>query len=239
MKNIVAEHFRKAGEKISFEEHATNNYEKIVYSDIVFLSIAESGAMGCPGELLVATKREQSVKWYCFNMMVDSFDELCSFYPPLKTFNCGIFGKASGIQDGWNHVDLGCGNHLLVRDDYIDAFELAVKFVKPKHPGEVYACWRGIAQMLLSGEKKKSFSIGGITIEFAVGPSIESEANVDEMEIEQLEEYLAKLEEQLDELEADEPEDDDSDEYEEWEDQCEELRNLIDEVQERLEELQG
>ena len=239
MKNFIAEHFRKAGEKIVFEELAPNNYEKIAYSDVVFLSVAEGGAMGCPGELLVATKNEQGIKWYRFNMMVDRFDDLCTFYPPLKTFNCGIFGMASGIQEGWNHVDLGCGNHLLVRDDYHDAFEMMVKIVKPKHPGEVYVSWRGIAQMLLNGGKKKSVSVGGVTVEFAIGPSIGSESDINQMEIEQLEAYLAELEEQLDDLEADEPEDDDSDEYEEWEDQCEELRDLIDEVQEKLEELQG
>lgn len=239
MKNIIMDHFRKKGEKIVFEEHTEKSFEMIAYSDIVFLSIAESGAMGCPGEMLVATKNNLGTKWYCFNMMFDRFDDLCSFYPPLKTFDCGIFGLASGIQEGWNHVDLGCGNHLLVRDDYNDAFETVLKILKPKSPGEVYASWRGIAQMLLTGEKKKTFSIGGITIELAIGASIESQTDVNEMEIDQLESYLEELEEQLEELEAEEPEDDESDEYEEWEEECAELQDLIDEVNEKLEDLQG
>lgn len=239
MKNIIMEHFRKAGEKIVFEERVENSYDMITYSDIVFLSIAEGGAMGCPGELLVATKDTQRAKWYRFNMLCDKFDDLCSFYPPLKTFDCGIFGMASGIQEGWNHVDLGCGNHLLVRDDYSNAFDMVVKILKPKSPGEIYASWRGIAQMLLVGEKKKTINIGGITIELAIGASIESQTDINEMEIEQLESYLEELEEQLEELEAEEPEDEDSEEYEEWEDQCAELQDLIDEVNEKLEDLQG
>lgn len=134
---------------------------KINYEDIVFFSLAEGGAMGCPGEVLVATKKNNKVKWYCFNTMVDSFEDLCSIYPPLKTFDCGIFGEASGIQDGWNHVDLGMGNHLLVREDYIVAFQNAVDELHVESLGEVYASWRGIAQILLTvkvGEPELAFT---------------------------------------------------------------------------------
>ena len=141
---------RQAQETISFEEPMENIYQTINYEDVVFFSLAEGGAMGCPGEVLVATKKNNEVRWYCFNTMVDSFEDLCSIYPPLKTFDCGIFGEASGIQDGWNHVDLGMGNHLLVREDYIADFQNAVDELHAESLGEVYANWRGIAQILLT-----------------------------------------------------------------------------------------
>lgn len=136
---------KKAAEGITFEE----NVSTIAYENIVFFSLAEGGAMGCPGEVLIATKTNNAVKWYCLNTMTIPHKDLLAIYPPLETFDCGIFGMASGIQDGWNHVDLGFGNHLLVRDDYYNAFSNAVEELHAKSVGEIYAHWRGIAQLLL------------------------------------------------------------------------------------------
>ena len=140
----------QAQETIVFEETTENIYQTINHEDVVFFSLAEHGAMGYPGEVLVATKNNNGVKWYCFNTMVDSFENLCSIYPPLETFHCGLFGKVNGIQNGWHHVDLGMGNHLLVREDYISAFQNAVSELHAESLGEVYASWQGIAQSLLS-----------------------------------------------------------------------------------------
>jgi len=150
------EKIRKVQEQIVFEEINKNIREVISYEDIVFFSLAEGGAMGCPGEVLIATKNDDGVKWYCLNTMTENNDDLCAVFPPLKTFNCGIFGMASGIQDGWNHVDLGMGNHLLVRDDYYTQFAYEEEQLHAKHRGEVYASWRGIAQILLSRKDEKS-----------------------------------------------------------------------------------
>ncbi|MBQ8638042.1 MAG: hypothetical protein IJ468_02610 [Lachnospiraceae bacterium] len=94
------------------------------------------------------------IHWYCFNTMTDRFEDLCSIYPPLETFSCGFSGEASGIPDGWHHVDLGMGNHLLVRADYFTAFQNAVDELHTKHLGEIYASWMGIAQILLTARKQ-------------------------------------------------------------------------------------
>lgn len=133
---------------IIFEDRSTKTGD-ILYSDIVFFSLAEGGAMGCPGEVLIATKNKSGVKWYSMNTMNEEHEKLLRIFPPLETFDCGIFGKASGIQEGWNHVDLGFGNHLLVRDDYFEPFQDAVTELKPEHVGVIYSNWRGIAQLLL------------------------------------------------------------------------------------------
>lgn len=150
------EKIRKVQEQIVFEEIKKNIREVISYKDIVFFSLAEGGAMGCPGEVLIATKNIEGVKWYCLNTMTENNDDLCAVFPPLKTFDCGIFGMASGIQEGWNHVDLGMGNHLLVRDDYYTQFAYEEEQLHAEHRGEVYAHWRGIAQILLNQKEEKS-----------------------------------------------------------------------------------
>ena len=41
--------------------------------------------------------------------------KFAKIFPPLQTFDCGLFGNVLGIPRGWRHVDLGAGNHLLVR----------------------------------------------------------------------------------------------------------------------------
>lgn len=85
---------------------------------------------------------------------------------------------------------------------------------------------------------KKKITIGkNITLKFSVKFSSEDDPDLDELTMEQLQEYLEELESQLDELEANEPEDDGSDAYEEWSDKRDELEDLISEVEDRLDEL--
>lgn len=71
----------------------------------------------------------------------------------------------------------------------------------------------------------------GIKIDITVEPDIE------ELSIEQLEEYLCDLVDRLEELEDNEPDDENSDEYDDWEDKYDETESLIEEVSERLSEL--
>lgn len=64
-----------------------------------------------------------------------------------------------------------------------------------------------------------------------------NEPEIDEMDAEQLREYLAQLEEQLAELDAREPKNEESEKYDDWADEHEDLEDLIDEVKDRLDEL--
>ena len=156
------EKIRQAQEQIVFEELGKNICKQISYEDIVFFSLAEGGAMGCPGEVLIATKSADGVKWYCLNTITTNNDDLCTVFPPLRTFNCGIFGMASGIQDGWHHVDLGMGNHLLVRDDFFPQFAYEEEQLHAESRGVVYAHWRGIAQLLLNASEEKTDAMQAI-----------------------------------------------------------------------------
>ena len=80
--------------------------------------LAEGGAMGEPGAVNIITLENQCPHIYHANYCFGDFDmdKLADVFTPLQTFDCGIFGDVSGVASGWNHVYLGAGNHLLVRD---------------------------------------------------------------------------------------------------------------------------
>lgn len=147
------EFFLQIGRTVKMEEWTEQNFQKILYDDVVFFSLAEWGAMGCPGEVIVVTKHKNTVKWYRFNTMNDDEEMLYAIFPPLETFECRMFGKVKGIQEGWHYVDLGVGNHLFVRDDYYAAFQREIDGLYAQYESEIYASWAGIAQLLLTAKE--------------------------------------------------------------------------------------
>ena len=86
-----------------------------------------------------------------------------------------------------------------------------------------------------SENKKKNSKI--IEVDFSAGNSAEDDIYPEDMNAEQLREYIAALKQQLAELDALEPADEESDEYEAWADEHEELEDVIDEALDRLDEL--
>ena len=74
------------------------------------------------------------------NYVYGSFDMnvFAQVFTPLQTFQCGIFGKASGIASGWHHIDLGAGNHLLVRDCIYPEFEKRTRQMTPPEKFQSY-----------------------------------------------------------------------------------------------------
>lgn len=90
---------------------------------------------------------------------------------------------------------------------------------------------KGVKEMSAEIENK------GFEIEIKIEIKNSDEPDIDEMNADQLREYLAELEAQLDELDGEEPEDDESEEYDEWAEKHEAIEDLIDDVNDRLEEL--
>jgi len=63
--------------------------------------------------------------------------------------------------------------------------------------------------------------------------------DIENMSIEELEDYLQELEGQYEAVESEEPDDSESEEYEEWEENLEEIEDEIDCVKDKLAELNG
>ena len=89
----------------------------------------------------------------------------------------------------------------------------------------------------MEDSKKFEFTVKkGIKVSLEIRPS--DEADIDDMNLEELAAYREKLKEQLEALDAEEPENEESDEYEEWTEKHEDLEDLLDDVTDRIEELE-
>ena len=118
----------------------------IKVEDVWFFHIAEGGAMGCPGEVIVVTKHG---KRYIFNYIESeiSFIDVLEFFPPLNDF-CSLFGDTITLPKGWQHVYTGAGNHLLVSDEIYDEFYAEIKDIEPYY--KVYNAWHDKAEKIIS-----------------------------------------------------------------------------------------
>lgn len=77
--------------------------------DIRMVMLAEGGAMGEPGVVVIVEKQKSGVRVSHANYCYGDFDmdKFAKVFTPLQTLDCGLFGRATGIAPGWHHVDLG------------------------------------------------------------------------------------------------------------------------------------
>jgi len=90
------------------------NYGDYKNLNIVAFSLAYSGAMGNPGEILVITKdaRIYSMNYAYGDMTIEMCNEVC---PPLKDCQFGFFEVEETLV-GWKGVPLGAGNFLVLSE---------------------------------------------------------------------------------------------------------------------------
>ena len=123
-------------EKKEFEEITQTNYQNFKHLDIIAFSCAECGAMGEHGGIIMV-----DAKGYVYhtNMLEVSEEVLFSVCPPLKDCCWGFFGHCEKLPEGWMHQYLGCGNHLLVKDGYVEELKKRAKGINSV--GELYQKW--------------------------------------------------------------------------------------------------
>lgn len=122
---------------------------KDIFEDVLFFSIAEGGAMGVPGEMIVVTKSPAAYALESFYGDVDVRD-VEKIFPVLEQCRFGIFGQDSEVPEGWNYVNLGMGNHLIVADEVYDEFKKLTK--NCKRAVEYYGAWQDAAAKILGLE---------------------------------------------------------------------------------------
>ena len=111
-----------------------------------FFMYAEGGAMGEPGCITwFLGDGSQFHGNYCFGDI--DLAKLEKAFPVLGKCSFGLFGHDSQVPEGWKYVNLGMGNHLIVKEDYYAEFEAATKDYED--PVEYYQNWQRIAKEIL------------------------------------------------------------------------------------------
>lgn len=119
-------------------ELSNETFTKDILAGATFFQIAEGGAMGEPGGIVFVTE-DGSVYHanYCYGDL--KWETLQHAFPTIDDCHFGLFGIGSEVPEGWMYVNLGMGNHLIVRQDRYDDF--APRIAGYKSLGEVYQNW--------------------------------------------------------------------------------------------------
>lgn len=116
---------------------------RATFKDVMFLSFAEGGAMGTPGEIIFFVKTGEL---YTLNYVYGDVQlkKVIELFPTLDECKFGMFGIDSTVPEGWNYVNLGMGNHLIVNSIVYDSF--IEKIGSDTRPSEKYGRWIDVAE---------------------------------------------------------------------------------------------
>lgn len=126
----------------------SNTLKKEIFEGVLFFSVAEWGAMGVPGQVIVVNNKPAA-----FAMNQAYGDErahwrtILEMFPVLKQCRFGIFGFDSKVPEGWNYVNLGLGNHLIVADEVYEEFRRLTAHCKEEF--EFYRDWQDAARRIV------------------------------------------------------------------------------------------
>lgn len=120
----------------------SKSLSKEIFKDVLFFSLAEGGAMGVPGEMIVVNKSPGA---FAMDSVYGDVDvvEVERLFPVLGQCCFGLFGLDSEVPEGWNYVNLGAGNHLIVADEVYDEFKRLTRDCKEDY--EYYGAWQDAA----------------------------------------------------------------------------------------------
>ena len=103
--------------------------------NLIAFSLAEFGAMGWPEEVIFVFREEDAMRF----LYTSTEDSITTYVPWLDTLQCDLCGIVRGVGEGWEHVDLGMGNHLFLVND---VYNLMKERIDGKTPPEIYQSWR-------------------------------------------------------------------------------------------------
>ena len=130
---------------IEITELDNNTFTKEILDNTVFFKLAESGAMGEPGGITFITDDGSTYHAnYCFGDL--KWETIRTAFPVTNECIFGMFAHNSTVSKDWVYVNLGMGNHLVVREDYYNKFEPLIS--EYNSPPEIYQHWIEKAQSL-------------------------------------------------------------------------------------------
>ncbi|MBR2861326.1 MAG: hypothetical protein IKB86_05765 [Clostridia bacterium] len=135
--------------KVELEQ---KDLEEKQFYKILFFMIAEGGAMGEPGAINFIT---DDGTLYHLNYVFGGFNiqDVIKAFPMIAECEFGLFGFDSKVPKDWNYVNLGMGNHLIVKTKVFLAFSKLI--TKYKSPGEIYQNWVKHAKRVIKNNIKE------------------------------------------------------------------------------------
>ena len=126
------------------------NYKQYLPITPIAFSVAEVGAMGYPGRVIIIDEKNDV---YDFNLHELGKDDVMKILPALYESKRAVLGIDPSTS-GWNRVYLGMGNHLMVADSIYDELrEIALNRYKYFGIGEIYQHWIGVVQEILHSKQ--------------------------------------------------------------------------------------
>ena len=119
----------------------SQNIKDLNSSDIAAIMFAEGGAMGEANAFYAVTKKAE---YYYANLGFTDIKrkEFFETFPVMKDLDC-FFNRIYRLPYDWNWLSLGFGNYLLVRKEYYDKVNEAIKDILPENysSGDLYKNW--------------------------------------------------------------------------------------------------
>ena len=112
------------------------NYAQHIPLNPIAFSMADGGAMGSPGEVIIVDK-ESNI--YRFWLQGVEYETAKRIIPTLFECEFGMRGH-NRPASGWHYFDLGAGNHLLIKDDIYNDFYPEVQGYMDR-PALLYQRW--------------------------------------------------------------------------------------------------
>ena len=126
------------------------NYTQHLPITPVAFSVAEDGAMGCPGRIIIIDEKNNVYDFYMHELEKEDVKKIL---PALYESQRAVLGIDPSTS-GWKRVYLGMGNHLMVADSIYDELrEMTLSRYKYFGIGELYQHWIGVVQEILHSKQ--------------------------------------------------------------------------------------
>lgn len=126
---------------VKYKEVDNENANEINEKNIMFLTLAEWGAMGEPNAIEVITKTNDEIRLYHSSTSNFTIPKIYETFSILKDLKCGLLGVVTGVPEAFIHIDTGAGNHLFVNKVISEEFKQKIKDYRPE---EIYTRWYAI-----------------------------------------------------------------------------------------------
>lgn len=124
------------------------NYAQYIPLDPIAFSMADGGAMGSPGEVIIVDKESKIYRFWLQGIECENAKRII---PPLFETQIGMRGHSIPAP-GWHYFDLGAGNHLLIKDFLYNDFYPEVQEYMNR-PALLYQRWLKLVLAIMRFKK--------------------------------------------------------------------------------------